>query len=125
MPPSNIKLAPEQFDIIALKRTLFFPTKFQSAHSSQDEIPNSVSKGRSLLTVEMLEKHQLMTYVDTSGNNYYEQQTTALTLAAQLIAAKLGLEDYYDKLQDQSLAQTLSELYESNIPKEQIKILFR
>lgn len=82
---SKRNLTPEQHDTLALKRSLFLPTQFQSRVQAVS-IAEIMSRRLSILTPEMLTKYSLAKTVNTENTS-----KTALQVAAELISAQFNI----------------------------------
>jgi serine/threonine protein kinase len=108
-------LTKQQFDIVALKRSLFMPT---SLWHRRHPMNLNVEAHERMLSEDMLRKYQLNPYINTFNNetdtppDYSSDQTTAATLCAILIAARYQLNiAYTDIASDHHLAQTIALLW--------------
>jgi serine/threonine protein kinase len=106
----------QQYDMLALKRTLFMPTRICCNHPAAN--PYYQQSQRSCLSVlshQMLLDYQLDSYIDTSDENTYfreDDRMNSSTLAALLINAHLNLHFENKDLINQPLkALAISTLY--------------
>lgn len=101
-----------QFDMIALKRVLFFDLEFYSKDGIS-KVSEKYRKANNVLTQDLVNKFKLGPYLITQNQHHGNDKMAARTLAAILICAKLGFSPrwYKNLVDDAGLCKMLIDFY--------------
>jgi len=125
-PPQNVIYEKWKYDILGLKRSLLLPEWFLS-HDNKPLPPSISCRNNSILTPELVKKYNFERFIDTSmdyfgsSEAFRQDKTTALSLAAILIAARHELAVPYQLLVDNSyLSLVIVDLYLHQLPPDEL-----
>jgi len=119
-PPPNELMSKKQYDILALKRSLFMPRTFLYCNGTYTFKNDHKARKLCILSPELLKTYNLSSTLDTSlarrktAQSFIRDNTSALHLAAILITARFELPIAYSALKkDTVLCLRIVELYQS------------